>query len=443
MRRFIDIYKNLSEGPKKVLHNMNWLFFDVVLRVWISFFVWTWLARYFWPLNFWIYNYALAFVWIFWFIANLWLDGITIKELVDKHEKKDEILGSVFFLKLIWSIIAIIIINLLSYFLFYKSQIQTLTIFIISLWFVFQTFNVINLYFQSKVEWKYNVIASWSWFLVSNILKLVIIFNWLGVVYLSAIYLIDFIIWSWVWIYIYYKYARHNIFNWSINRLIVKKMFIRWLPLALSSIANYIFLRIDQLMIWNMMTSREVWLYSVSVIISDSTLNFFWIVWPSLFPALIASKKISLDVYMRRLKMYYSLFSIIWFWLVLPIYLLSDQIILILFWDNYIESIIVLKIYIWSVIATAIMIPLHQHMINEKVISYSLYSISAWAWLSVIMNYFLIPKFWLTWAAYSTTIPAFFSLFIFLFFKKTRSIFIFWLKSFNPLILLKIIHKKI
>ncbi|EKE27751.1 MAG: putative polysaccharide biosynthesis protein [uncultured bacterium (gcode 4)] len=442
MKRFIEIYKGLSDWPKKVLHNMNWLFFEAVFKALVSFFVWTWLARYFWPSNFWIFNYAVAFVWIFSFIANLWLDSITIKELVEKNSESNEILWSVFFLKLFWSFFAIILINLLSYFLFYKDETQSLIIFIISLWFVFQTFNVINLYFQSKVDWKYNVIASWLGFGISNIFKIIIILSWLWIVYLSIAYLIDFLICSIAYIYIYFTRTSKSALNWRINWKIAKKMFIMWFPLALSSVAAYIYLRIDQIMIWNMMSSREVWLYSVSVIISESTLSFFWIIWPSLFPALISSKKISPEVYKKRLKLYYALFSLISLCLILPVYYLSDFIILFLFWSGYSESIIVLKIYIWSIIQMAITIPLYQHMTIEEVISYSFYSISAWAVMSVLMNYFLIPRFWLVWAAFSTTIPSLLSLLVFLFFKKTRNILIFWIKSFNPFILFKIAYSE-
>ncbi|EKE29324.1 MAG: polysaccharide biosynthesis protein [uncultured bacterium (gcode 4)] len=442
MKRFISIYKNLSEWPKKALHNMNWLFFEAVFKALVSFFIWTWLARYFWPSDFWAFNYAVAFVWIFSFIANLWLDSITIKELVEKHDESDSILWSVFFLKLFWSIFAIILINLLSFFFFYKDLTQSLLIFIISSWFIFQTFNVINLYFQSRVDWKYNVLASWIWFTASNLFKIIIIISWLWIVYLAVAYLIDFLICAISYIYIYFVKTKQSALNWKINWQFAKKMFIRWLPLALSSVAAYIFLRIDQIMIWNMMSSKEVGLYSVSVILSESTLSFLWVIWPSLFPALISSKKIGPEVYDRRLKLYYWLFSLISICLILPIFFLADTIILLLFWSGYSDSIIVLKIYIWSIIQMAITIPLYQHMTIEDVISYSVYSISAWAILTVIMNYFLIPKFWLIWAAYSTTIPSILSLFVFLFFKKTRNIFIFWIKSFNPYILFRLAYSE-
>lgn len=440
MRKLINYYRNLSEWPKKVFHNMNWLFLDVTFRMWVSFFVWTWIARYFWPNDFWVYNYALAFVWIFSFIANLWLDSITIKELVDKPEDNDQILWSVFLLKILWGFVTVLFINLISYFLFYKSFIQFIIIFIISLWYIFQSFNVINLYFQSKVEWKYNVIASWIWFFVSNLLKVYIILKWLWIVYLAFAYLIDFIISGWVYLIIYIKHIWVNKFKWKINRKIIKIMFLKWVPLALSSIAAYVFLRIDQIMIWNMMSSKEVWLYSVSVIISDSTFNIFGIVSSSLFPALIASKKINTDIYFRRLKMYYSLFFIISLLLIFPIFIFSKHIILFLFWENYFESIIVLKIYILSVFPVAFTFPLYQYMTNERVISYSLYSIVFWAILSIIMNFFLIPRYWLIWAAFSTTIPSVLSLLIYFFFKKTRNIIIFSIKSFNPYYLLKYIY---
>lgn len=443
MKKILDIYRNLADWPKKVFHNMNWLFLEMVFRIWFSFFIWTWIARYFWPKDFWTYNYALAFVWLFSFIANLWLDSITIRELVKEDEKKEDILWSVFFLKIIWCILAIIVINLLSYFVFYKDALQFQIILIISLWFVFQTFNIINLYFQSKVEWKYNVIASWIGFLFSNIFKVIIILKWMWIIYLAYSYLIDIVIWSFSYIYFYTKHTKSKSLNWTINKNITKRLLKEWLPLAIWTIAWYIYLRIDQIMIWNMLSSKEVWLYSVSVTISDATTGIIWIFWSSLFPALIASKKIWKEVYENRLKMYYSLFFIISFALALSIYLFADDIILLLFWNDYIWSIIILKIYIWSIVVAFFSAPLSQFLINENLFQYSVLSISFWALLSMIMNYILIPKFWLVWAAISTTIPSFLSLVTYLFVAKTRKIFIFSLLSFNPFYLLKLLLNKI
>lgn len=431
MKKLIDLYKNLADWPKKVFHNMNWLFLDVAFRMWVSFFFWTWIARYFWPNDFWVYNYALAFVWMFSFIANLWLDWITIKELIDHPDKKNEILGTSFALKLAWWIISVLLIILIYKTLIYKDNLEFIIILIISASYIFQSFNVVNFYFQSKVEGRTNVISTSIWFIASNLFKIYIILSWKEIIWLAIAYVSDFIISAITYIY-FYKKNGHSINKWWCSINYTKEILRKSLPLAFSWVFLFIFYKIDQIIIWTILWNKEVWLYSVSVIISDSTQNIFNIIWPSLFPAIIYSKKISNNIYFNRMKLYYSMFSIVALLVIFPISYFSKEIILLLFWVNYSQSADVLKIYIWSMMPTALMVPLWQHFINEWKIKYALYSTAIWATTSIIMNYLLIPIYWLIWAAYSTTIPSIISVLIYLLFKETRWITIFWIKYFNP-----------
>jgi O-antigen/teichoic acid export membrane protein len=74
-----------------------------------GFFVGVWVARYLVPENYGILSYSLAFVALFQGIAKLGLDGIVVRELVKFPEKRDEFLGTSFWLKFIESVITFLI----------------------------------------------------------------------------------------------------------------------------------------------------------------------------------------------------------------------------------------------------------------------------------------------------------------------------------------------
>ncbi|MGC9070393.1 MAG: oligosaccharide flippase family protein, partial [Elusimicrobiales bacterium] len=103
------------QGFQKYAKNTGWLFFDQLVRMIVGFFVGVWVARYLGPEKYGIFSYALAFVAIFQGIAKLGLDGIVVRELVKYPEKRDELLGTSFWLKFIGGVITFSIILIIAY----------------------------------------------------------------------------------------------------------------------------------------------------------------------------------------------------------------------------------------------------------------------------------------------------------------------------------------
>ncbi|MGC8715255.1 MAG: oligosaccharide flippase family protein, partial [Leptodesmis sp.] len=102
-------------GFRKYTFNTAWLFADQFIRMLAGFFVGVWVARYLGPENYGILSYSLAFVALFQGIAKLGLDGIVVRELVKFPEKRDELLGTSFWLKFIGSVITFLIVVVVAY----------------------------------------------------------------------------------------------------------------------------------------------------------------------------------------------------------------------------------------------------------------------------------------------------------------------------------------
>ena len=167
----ITKFKSLlkHKGFIKYFKNTSWVLIEKIIRFTVGLFVGVWVARYLGPERFGLLSYAQSFVGLFTVIASLGLDGIVVRELVKNNNLNDEIIGTAFWLKLIAAfgvlLLLAIAINFTS-----NDTYTNILIFIIASATIFQSFNVVDFYFQSKVMSKFVVYANiTSLFISSNL----------------------------------------------------------------------------------------------------------------------------------------------------------------------------------------------------------------------------------------------------------------------------------
>ena len=163
-----------SESFNKYFKNTSWLFSEKILRMVVGLFVGVWVARYLGPDRFGLLSYAMAFVGLFVSISTLGLDGIVIRELVKDASKGDKLIGTAFWLKLVGGIVVLLVLAVAVNFTSNDAY-TNLLVFIIASATVFQSFNVIDFYFQAKVLSKYVVFANIIGLAISSIVKIVLI----------------------------------------------------------------------------------------------------------------------------------------------------------------------------------------------------------------------------------------------------------------------------
>ncbi len=183
-----------------ILGNTGWLFVDKVFRLGLGLFISVWIARYLGPEQFGLWSYVIAFSALFGAFSTLGLDGIVVRELVKYPKRRNEILGSAFILKIIGGV-ATLLIALVAI-SFVRSG-ETLTLCLVGIsatGFIFQSLNVIDFYFQAKVQSKYTVYAANGAFILMTLMKVVLLligapliaFAWAGLVeiILTAFFLV-------------------------------------------------------------------------------------------------------------------------------------------------------------------------------------------------------------------------------------------------------------
>ena len=358
------------------------------------------MARYLGPSNYGLLNYVISFVGLFGFIASLGVESIANREIVKDHSKKDEIIGTSFYLKFIGSLTAIFSILVTSRFTTSDPMLLGL-ISMYSLTYIFSAFNIIDVYFQSQALSKYTAIVTIATGIISAILKIIVMTSHAGVIWLTAIYVLESIITATGLLYLF-VYNGHSFKKWKFNKKISLVILKDSWPLMLSTIAIGIYMKIDQVMIKNMLGNESAGIYAVAVKLSE-----FWYFIPSLicvsvFPAIINAKKISKELYNKRLKKLYSTMFWISFSIAVGTTIFAYLIIHILFGNQYLDSVTTLRIYVWAGIAVSLSAGLSQYLVAENYTKIAAVSTIVGAVANILLNIILIPKYGIEGAAFAT-----------------------------------------
>ena len=415
-------------GFRKYFANTSWLLIERALRMAVSLFVSIYVVRYLGPERFGLLSYALSFVGIFVVLATLGLDEVVIRELIKTPEQREKILGSSFLLKLVGTLLMWAAILVAIPFTENDSQTNILII-IIAFGVLFQAFNVIDLSFQADVKSKYVVHAQFVQLIISSIVKIILVVNEAPLILFASVFSLDVIVLAMGLVFAY-LYNGENIFSWKWSFETSKYLLHDSWPLILAGVVVSVYMKIDQVMIKEMLGAKEVGLYAAAVKLSEAWYFLPMAIASSLFPAIINAKVYQKEVYYQRLQKLYDLMVWIAIAIALPISILSSWIVELLYGNEYLESSSVLNIHIWSGIFIFLGVASSKYLIAENYIKKTFYRTFVGALLNIIMNYYLIGTMGIKGAAISTFVSHFFAAYFYdLLDKDLRKMFILKTKS--------------
>lgn len=422
------------QGFKKYFFNTAWLMAEKILRMIVGLFVGVWVARYLGPDRFGLLSYAQSLVGLFSVVATLGLDGLVVRELVKAPERGKELIGTAFGLKLIGAIAALVFLVIAVQFTSNDSH-TNLLVFIIASATIFQSFNVIDFYFQSKVLSRYVVFANFASLLVSSLTKVGLILFHAPLIAFAWIVVLDSFILACGFLFFYIR----NESNCKLKNFLFKKKTAvsllndSW-PLILSGVLISIYMKIDQVMIKEMLNSEAVGLYAAAVRISEVWYFIPVAVSSSLFPAIMNAKKQSEEFYRARFRQLYGLLIWMAVSIAIPIAFLSAEVVRFLYGSQYVHSHSVLMIHIWAGVFVFVGVASGKWLLVENLQFFSTINTLIGAILNIMLNYILINKLGVIGAAWSTLISYFIAGYLsFFFWKKTRSNFVAITKSVFPI----------
>ena len=421
------------QGIRRYGANTLWLFAEQVLRMVAGFLVGVWVARYLGPEKFGLFSYALAFVSIFQGIAKLGLDGIVVRDLVQEPEKRDVYLGTSFWLKLLGGVITFLIIVIILFIqsIFTSNFFSETNIYILIIAFgiIFQSLEVIDFYYQAKVQAKYISIRRIVQLIFSSIIKIFLVLTGADLIWFVLVSLFDIISLSIMGWLIYRSQGLPNFvryFDIGIGKKLLKDS---W-PLLLSSITIMIQARIDQVMLKQFIGLRELGNYVVALNIIEALCFIPMILHQSLLPAIVEAKKQFKDIYYNRLLNYYRLMFSLFLIVFIILFFYGDVIIRFLYGNKYEIASQIISLIAFRLFFAYMGVARSTFITTENLFRYSLLTSITGAILNVILNYILIPQFKSTGAILSSFISFFITIFLFdLFYSRTRINFILMMQA--------------
>lgn len=376
--------------------------FDKLIRLLLGLLVSAWVARYLGPAQYGELAYVLAFLAFFQAVAVLGMDGIIVRDIAKDKTKSGEILGTAFILRLSVGFCCwLIAIASMGWFNGWQDNSVYITAFAgASL--IFQAADTIDLWFQSQSQSKRTVIAKLLVYIITNGLKIILILNHAPLLAFSAVISIEFFLAALALAYAYRKFTCKQ--PWQLFETRAVRLLQESWPFILSGLSIIVYMRIDQIMIKEILGETELGIYAAVL-----PLAMLWSFIPmtlsvSLAPMVARAKQQSEQAYWACLSNIFRGFALLGWLICIPVAILSSYVVELLFGSEYASGSSVLAIVVFTNLFINMGVAQGLWILNEGKSKVSLYKTVVGAVICLIGNLILMPQLGIMGAAISAVL---------------------------------------
>jgi O-antigen/teichoic acid export membrane protein len=387
--------------------NTYWQLVEKIIHLVSALVVGGMVANFLGPAQFGLISYSQSVITLFICFSNLGIESTLVRDLINSPEKNRTLLGTAFALRLLGATISFILIFILISLSENTIEIKVF-IGIISLSMFFQSFGVIDIFFQAKILSKYVATYSIIKLCISSILKISFIYFKKPIEYFIWLVLVEVVLYTLLSVFFYNRYNSFEIFKWSFDKNEAKRMFKNSWPIMLSTFAVNIYMRIDQIIIKEFISENALGQYVAAIKISEAFYFIPVVLCSSLLPAIISAKKDSEFEYYKRLQFLYT--ALVWISICLSfcVTISSDYIIDVLYGKEFSQSSDVLKIHIWASVFVSLGVASGQWLVVEGLEKLTLIRTIIGLILNLSINLIFLKDFGFLVCAYSALISQIF-----------------------------------
>ncbi len=402
----------------KVFQNASWLVAGRVVQMLISMVVSLLTARYLGPANYGLINYAAAYTSFFSSLCTLGINSVLVKEFLDNPEKEGEIIGTSLGLRVLASAFSTMAIMAITCILDSHEAETQMVVALTSIGLVFHIFEVINYWFQSKLQSKKTAIAALIAYAVTALYRVVLLMTNSSVQYFAFASSVDYICIAVVllWFYLRAKGGKFS-FSWSYAKRLLSKS----CHFILSGLMISIFAQTDKIMLKQMAGETEVGLYATAVALSTIWCFVLNAVIDSMVPPIMKAHNEDREKFERLTKMLYCIIFYICIFVSLVFTIGGEFILSLLYGEEYLPAALPLRVITWYTAFSYLGGARTSWVVCENKQKYlkTLYFYAAVC--NVILNMFLIPHMGATGAAIASLITQILSTIVVpLFIKEMR-----------------------
>ncbi|MFA5516559.1 MAG: flippase [Desulfuromonadales bacterium] len=410
------------EYLQNVVSNTGWMMGDQVVRKAVGLLVGVLLARHFGPHLYGEFSYAVAVVLIVSPLAILSLDDISIRRLAQDPTRRDEILGTSFILMVVGGVFAFLLAMVAIFLVRPGDDLVQWLVVILAAGTIVQAFIAIEFWFEARMQWKFTVYAKTSVFLLMAVVKIGLILGSASLTAIAWASLAETALGS-AGLWVVYRQRGYAVRTWRFSRVMAKSLLKDSWPLIFSALLTMVYLRIDQVMLGNMIGSEELGNYSVAVQLSEVWYFIPMVICSSVFPVIVKAELASEDLFQSHMQKLYAMMALIAYAIALPVTLFADEIVRLLFSSDYNDAGPLAAILVWAGVFTGLGAARNVLIVAKNWTRVNLITIGLGGALNIILNLFLIPRYGAKGAVVATFIAYWFavhgSCFLFKSLRKT------------------------
>ncbi|MGV3764436.1 flippase [Parapedobacter sp.] len=369
-------------------------------------------------------NYPLVLVSFFAAACTLGMDSFVTRQLLQQPEKENTILGTAFRLRVVASVVALPLIYA-TYLLIghYTSGPQAAPfhyILIVSFVCLFQSVNIIDCFFQAKVQGKYIMYIQVGANVLSAAVKVGLVFSQATVGWFVWALLLDAVFLAVGYVY-YYERRGNRLVNWRFDRATAKYLLHYSWPLAFSSVAIILYMKIDQLMLDAYLGKAVFGVYDTVVKLSEGWYFVPMAIVTALFPAIMNARRDDPARYRRRLQHLYELMTMVSVAIAAVTTVAAPFIYRMFYSAEYAAGAPILTVHIWAGVFMFLYVATGQYLLAEGYTRISLARAVAGAVINIGLNSWWIPEYGMIGAAYATLATYASTALFVIFVPKTRA----------------------
>lgn len=390
-----NIFKN------KVVKNAGWIIGGKVANRLLAFLVGILTARYLGPSNYGLINYAAAYTTFFASFCTLGINSIIVKNFVDHPKEEGTTIGTTLLLRAASSFLsAMMIVGIVS--IVDRDEPATIVVVALSsIGMIFQIFDTLNYWFQTRLQSKYSAIASLVAYVAVSVYKILLLILGKSVEWFAVATALDYLVLA---AFLLGAYFKNGGTGFHVSAAKARELLTSSSSFIISGLMVSIYASTDKLMLKQMLDEATVGHYALAASISSIWTFVLAAIIDSLYPGIVQSFSTNRLEYERKNR---QLYAIVFFTAVImsaAICLLAKPIVGILYGASYLPAVQPLRIIVWYTAFSYLGVARNAWMVCENRQKYLKYLYISAAIINVILNVLLIPQWGASGAAAASLI---------------------------------------
>jgi len=263
--------------------------------------------------------------------------------------------------------------------------------------------DVVDFWFQSRVLAKYTAAARAGAFGVAAIVRLALVASAAPLVAFAWAVLLETALAGVLLLLLYLKQEGWPL-HWRADPGTARALLRLSWPLALSSVAVWLYMRVDQLMIGWMLDEASVGVYSVAVRLAEVWYFVPSVVVSSVFAALLRARESDPVRYRARVQALFTGLVLLGYVAAIAISLGARPVVLLLYGEAYEAAWPSLAVLAWAGVFVALGVAREAWLVAEGLTRFSFATTVCGAITNILLNVALIPRLGVVGAAIATVV---------------------------------------